>query len=472
RLLVAQLALELGAHLLERQRPAGNDVVEPHDVEPELAFDRSLDGALAHREHGVAQRARHLGFRRQPEVAALLGAARVFGVLPREILERLARARALGEGRRLLAGRVLVVAEGDEDVARPAPLVLAVAIGDLRVVLRELLLGHLDPFRELAPVDLDPGDVRRLGCLDLLRVRFVVGGDLFVADLDLLRFGARIEGRDRRAALLAVQVEIASILGGRDERGGADPALELRRAKRLALALLELPRRNGLGREPVVVELLRERAVLLEIGDRLDELRDHLVGNAITGVRQVRVHERFPDQVGQHGFANQPVQLRRDVRPFPGIARQRLLERLLELHLGDLDAFHLRRVTAADDVVVGNAEEGERNDQQQEDGESELSGEPFSEFLEHVAESAGNASAVISKLRRRGVTGWRRMIAEARGETKQALRCETAGGRKEGLRTAEPFPFLAEWTGLEPATPGVTGRYSNQLNYHSESGGC
>ena len=26
---------------------------------------------------------------------------------------------------------------------------------------------------------------------------------------------------------------------------------------------------------------------------------------------------------------------------------------------------------------------------------------------------------------------------------------------------------MAEWTGLEPATPGVTGQYSNQLNYHS-----
>ena len=26
---------------------------------------------------------------------------------------------------------------------------------------------------------------------------------------------------------------------------------------------------------------------------------------------------------------------------------------------------------------------------------------------------------------------------------------------------------LAEWTGLEPATPCVTGMYSNQLNYHS-----
>ncbi len=34
--------------------------------------------------------------------------------------------------------------------------------------------------------------------------------------------------------------------------------------------------------------------------------------------------------------------------------------------------------------------------------------------------------------------------------------------------TYNGFAFsLAEWTGLEPATPGVTGRYSNQLNYHS-----
>ena len=38
--------------------------------------------------------------------------------------------------------------------------------------------------------------------------------------------------------------------------------------------------------------------------------------------------------------------------------------------------------------------------------------------------------------------------------------------------------YLAEWTGLEPATPGVTGRYSNRLNYRSlvwlnrETGGC
>ena len=29
---------------------------------------------------------------------------------------------------------------------------------------------------------------------------------------------------------------------------------------------------------------------------------------------------------------------------------------------------------------------------------------------------------------------------------------------------------MAEWTGLEPATPCVTGKYSNQLNYHSVLG--
>ena len=39
---------------------------------------------------------------------------------------------------------------------------------------------------------------------------------------------------------------------------------------------------------------------------------------------------------------------------------------------------------------------------------------------------------------------------------------------KNGLANfANPLILLAERTGLEPATPGVTGRYSNQLNYRS-----
>ena len=34
-------------------------------------------------------------------------------------------------------------------------------------------------------------------------------------------------------------------------------------------------------------------------------------------------------------------------------------------------------------------------------------------------------------------------------------------------KVCRAFFVLAERTGLEPATPGVTGRYSNQLNYRS-----
>ena len=32
--------------------------------------------------------------------------------------------------------------------------------------------------------------------------------------------------------------------------------------------------------------------------------------------------------------------------------------------------------------------------------------------------------------------------------------------------------MMAEWTGLEPATSGVTGQHSNQLNYHSALNCC
>ena len=45
-----------------------------------------------------------------------------------------------------------------------------------------------------------------------------------------------------------------------------------------------------------------------------------------------------------------------------------------------------------------------------------------------------------------------------------------SNGKRKNKKPADNsagFSFLAERTGLEPATPGVTGRYSNQLNYRS-----
>ena len=41
-------------------------------------------------------------------------------------------------------------------------------------------------------------------------------------------------------------------------------------------------------------------------------------------------------------------------------------------------------------------------------------------------------------------------------------------GMRKYFRFSQLHAGMAEWTGLEPATPGVTGRYSNQLNYHSD----
>ena len=51
---------------------------------------------------------------------------------------------------------------------------------------------------------------------------------------------------------------------------------------------------------------------------------------------------------------------------------------------------------------------------------------------------------------------------------RQRLRTKRSTKSKKAPKNRCFFLFwLAEWTGLEPATPGVTGRYSNQLNYHS-----
>ena len=49
-------------------------------------------------------------------------------------------------------------------------------------------------------------------------------------------------------------------------------------------------------------------------------------------------------------------------------------------------------------------------------------------------------------------------------------RCMAGGAQLKKRAPPAPFQIVAEWTGLEPATPGVTGRYSNQLNYRSTAG--
>ena len=45
--------------------------------------------------------------------------------------------------------------------------------------------------------------------------------------------------------------------------------------------------------------------------------------------------------------------------------------------------------------------------------------------------------------------------------------CKFLNKKSNQLIISELDFYFAVWTGLEPATPCVTGRYSNQLNYHT-----
>ena len=70
-----------------------------------------------------------------------------------------------------------------------------------------------------------------------------------------------------------------------------------------------------------------------------------------------------------------------------------------------------------------------------------------------AALSGGRRASVITKRARQRVSA-------------PSIGLDVGQNEKRGARP-RVLCDLAEWTGLEPATPGVTGRYSNQLNYHS-----
>ena len=59
------------------------------------------------------------------------------------------------------------------------------------------------------------------------------------------------------------------------------------------------------------------------------------------------------------------------------------------------------------------------------------------------------------------------LVSESLRSPSRAKLLALSAPRNENAHTRWASEKLAERTGLEPATPGVTGRYSNQLNYRS-----
>jgi hypothetical protein len=69
------------------------------------------------------------------------------------------------------------------------------------------------------------------------------------------------------------------------------------------------------------------------------------------------------------------------------------------------------------------------------------------------------------------VLGRARLYAALAGAGGQAVDITPVSGavsrKAEGPLSRAFWGKMAEWTGLEPATSGVTGQHSNRLNYHS-----
>ena len=91
-------------------------------------------------------------------------------------------------------------------------------------------------------------------------------------------------------------------------------------------------------------------------------------------------------------------------------------------------------------------------------------GDEMPESLQ-IHRMAGSATVALRLPVQRSTRSLNRCPSIAGSEI-PGLNIDTQKDKGSAPCSTEPL-IVAEWTGLEPATPGVTGRYSNQLNYHS-----
>ena len=192
--------------------------------------------------------------------------------LPQDVLELLAR--------RLLFVRRGALRRGDEDLAElhrlpPAEPPVAVYI----VVGPDVVVGNRDAGGKVFHA------VRRVPRLDLERfpqeraIAVVVGLDLVVADLDPLGEVIGLEPDELQRDLLVVHPVALFDLGGRYGDGVLDQVLKLLDGQPLALAGLELPGRQPLLPERLLVDVPVEPASGLERGVARDAFRQLVIGD-------------------------------------------------------------------------------------------------------------------------------------------------------------------------------------------------
>ncbi len=232
-------------------------------------------------------------------------------------------------------------------------------------------------------------------------------------------------------AFLVLEVGEARELERGEKIRRADAAFELHALHRGAQVLLVgLQRDTRLG-ERRLGGLGRVLATDLERLLAVHRLAQRVLTHAVAQIARALREQRPADQALQHLVLEPPAQWGGDLRAAQALLPLRLLAQpgLARLLERDLAAVRLGGVIGAAETQIHDAV-GAPGDEHQGERHDDNVGEP------PVARGA-----------LQGVS--------------DSLKHDEAGSLEN----------LAERTGLEPATPGVTGRYSNQLNYRSEFGG-
>src|SRR5262249_11025272 len=216
---------DLGSRLGERRGARPAPFMRLDDVEAELRLDDAADGSRLEGERRRFERRRHLTFREEAEVAAVLRAVAIVGLLARE------------------RGEVEAAANPLQDLLR----------------LRERLL-LLRRRRVLRNPDEDMAGMHGVADLEPIQVLLVEGGDVGIADGNLRRDFGVDDLRD-----LDAHPRLTLQLVARESRRG-DRLVERVLGRELPAHPVDLPRHVGIGdNEFAAPRLLAYRVIPTEL---------------------------------------------------------------------------------------------------------------------------------------------------------------------------------------------------------------
>ena len=461
RLLLRILALDLALHVFERLNCSRMNVGHVDHMPAEFRFNRADNIALLGVKHRIFKSLRHDAAAEEGQITALFCAARVNGIgLGQFSKLRRISLHFIGKFFSLLAGSFLVIAELDQNMTcaalfRNGPALLILFVKGLEVVQTGLLIAE-SVRRKDNVLRLDV-----LGRKKILQVSVVVGFNLFVRNGNLVQVVIRRQNQRANAALFGEDLVelLRKRLGdriGRTHAGNhrflSEIVANLHHELLVALALRTQELFITLGRELSVnlkrVSVLNERHSLC-FTDGNVVLGHHLIDRSLIHqhAKQVFTSLRRIEQAGVKALTHLLTQA------FKLLALGQIKIFRRNRHLAHFDD---RVVTLSHAVVRINAgnHKARNNEHHCDDHQPTL---VFAECLQHKGSlSKGRFCASLKKAKKR------------RACQLEMFFCRDADNKKgETSRLAFFKKSLAEWTGLEPATLGVTGRYSNQLNYHS-----